>query len=285
MDPRPAALAAALFVALAGCEKLEPAAPDGAPPIVTTKGGVEMVRLPGGWFEMGSDAADEVDEPRHRVLVSPFCIDRFEVTQYEFERVMGENPSRWKDPLKPVEQVRWAKAVAYCNARSRREGLRPAYDLRTWACDFGADGYRLPTEAEWEHAARAGTATRYYFGNAPTRLEQHAWCKDNATRGPQPVGHRLPNPWRLHDVYGNVWEWCHDLYGEDYYRSSPEKDPAGPRAGQTRVLRGGSWNSRPSHCRSAYRFHENPGYADVCFGRDTHGFVGFRCVRRAAAAE
>ncbi len=275
------AAVAVMLAALAGCERRESITPAEAPPIVTTKSGVEMVALPGGWFEMGSDREDEVDEPRHRVCVAPFLIDRFEVTQAEFGRVMGENPSRWKDPQKPVEQVRWAKAVDYCNRRSREEGRRPCYDLKTWACDFEADGYRLPTEAEWEYAARAGTTTAYYFGNSPSRLKQHAWCKDNATRGPHPVGSRLPSPWGLHDMYGNVWEWCHDLYAEDYYRNSPEKDPAGPKVGQTRVLRGGSWNSRPSHCRSAYRNHENPGYTDVCFGRDTHGFVGFRCVRRA----
>jgi len=158
-------------------------------------------------------------------------------------------------------------------------GLRPAYDPKTWQCDFEADGYRLPTETEWEYAARAGTRTDRYFGNDSSRLSRHAWFKENSTRGPQPVGLKEPNPWGLHDVYGNVWEWCHDFYAEDYYRHSPERDPRGPATGQNRVVRGGCWNSRPDMCRSAYRHYEDPRYTDVCFGKDVHGFVGFRCVR------
>ena len=283
--PRPVACALLAALALAACDEHRPGGPGGTPHVVTTKSGIEMVRLPGGWLEMGSDAGDEVDEPAHRVYVSPFCIDRHEVTQADYERLMGENLSRRKHPQNPAEQVRWPKALQYCNERSRREGLRPAYDLKTWACDFNADGYRLPTEAEWEYAARAGTATRFFFGDRPSMLARYAWCKENATRGPSPVATREPNPWGLYDVYGNVWEWCHDLYGEAYYRQSPERNPRGPAAGQTRVIRGGSWDSRPSHCRSAYRNHENPAYTDVCFRSDTHGIVGFRCVRRADAAE
>ena len=264
----------------AGCERTEPPAGADAPTVITTPSGVAMVRLPGGWFTMGSGAEDQVDEPPHRIWVSPFDIDRFEVTQAEYEKAIGTNPAKWKDPANPVEQIRWAQAAGYCNARSKREGLTPAYDPKSRARDVAADGYRLPTEAEWEYACRAGTTAAYPFGDDPSRLRRYAWFKGNKRLGPQPVGTREPNPWGLYDTCGNVWEWCHDFYAEDYYARSPERDPVGPPSGKNRVLRGGCWNSRPNLCRAAYRNHEDPGYTDVCFGADVHGFVGFRCVRR-----
>ena len=250
---------------------------------VTTAGGVEMVLVPGGWFEMGSPPGGEADEGLHRVYVSPFYMDRCEVTQEEYQRVTGENPSRWKAPTNPVEQIRWPQAAAYCNARSRREGLQPAYDLKTWQCDFQASGYRLPTEAEWECAARAGSSTSYSFGNNPADLKSHAWFKENSPRRrPSPVGQKEPNRWGLCDLYGNVCEWCNDWYQEDYYQHSPPQDPPGPTSGENKVLRGGSWYSSADECRSAYRLYEDPSYRDVCFARDVHGLIGFRCVRTAA---
>ncbi|MEW6355547.1 MAG: formylglycine-generating enzyme family protein [Planctomycetota bacterium] len=271
---------AGMIGALLSCsEKAPPRGKDDAPKVVKTTSGVEMVLLPGGWFTMGSSEKDQADETVHKVYVGPFCIDRFEVTQEEYERVMKENPSRWKQEKGPVEQIRWAQAVAYCNARSRAEGFQPAYDLKTWNCDFSASGYRLPTEAEWEYAARAGAQTRYFFGDSFSDLKEYAWYTENCHTQPRPVGQKRPNPWGLHDIYGNVWEWCNDFYKEDYYQESPAENPTGPTSGQHRVLRGGSWGSRPQQCRSSYRLDEDPGYTDVCFGADTHGFVGFRCVR------
>ncbi|NQT12862.1 MAG: SUMF1/EgtB/PvdO family nonheme iron enzyme [Planctomycetes bacterium] len=270
---------AALVLAWSGCRKVEPAAEDAPLAVVTIDGGVEMLLIPGGSFEMGSAKNEEMDEPLHEVEVSSFYIDECEVTQEEYQRVMGENPSRSKGTSQPVEQIRWANAARYCNARSRLEGFRPAYDPETWQCDFEADGYRLPTEAEWEYAARAGGKGDYSFGPSPRELKEHAWFKENCTRRPQAVGSREPNAWGLFDVHGNVWEWCNDFYDEEYYAKSPRKDPRGPETGENRVVRGGCWNSRPDECRSAYRQYENPGYTDVCFGKDTHGFVGFRCVR------
>ena len=278
---------ACLLIVLAAmsCGKKEEPPPQAeTPQPVVTKSGVAMVSLPGGWFRMGSGAGGEIDEPAHRVYVSPFYIDQYEVAQEEFEKVLGRNPSRWKDPKAPAEQIRWKDAAEYCNARSRLEGLAGAYDPKTWQCDCAAAGYRLPTEAEWEYACRAGAETEYFFGDDASRLSQYAWFKDNCTRRPGAVGGKQPNPWGLYDMYGNIWEWCNDFYDEDYYRKCPEKDPRGPPSGETRVLRGGGWNSRARQCRSAYRNEEYPAYTDVCFGPDIHGFTGFRCVRTRGAA-
>jgi formylglycine-generating enzyme len=258
-----------------------PSSNGAAPTIVTNKSGLTMVALAGGWFEMGN-AGGEADEPLHRVQVSPFDMDQYEVTQESFSKLLGRNPSRYTEPRNPVEQIRWQDAAEYCNARSRFEGLAACYDPKTWKCDFNQNGYRLPTEAEWEYACRAGTRTKYCFGDDPAELGRYANFKGNTTRGPGTVGSKRPNPLGLYDMAGNVWEWCNDFYKEDYYRQSPELDPRGPDAGQTRVVRGGCWNSRAEVCRSAYRLDENPAYTDTCFGRDVHGFVGFRCVRRPA---
>lgn len=250
-----------------------PAPPTPTP--FTTQSGLAMVLLPGGTFTMG-DEGGEIDEPPHEVTVGPFYIDVCEVTQQEFERAIGENPSKVKGRNNPVEQVRWSDAVRYCNARSREEGLDPAYDLKTWTCRFEANGYRLPTEAEWEYAARAGTTTAYHFGDADAKLKAHGWYKATSGGKPRPVKQRKPNAWGLYDVAGNLWEWCNDFYQVDYYLESPAKDPRGPGSGEKKVLRGGCWGSNPDACRSAYRYNENPAYTDACFGYDIYGF---RCVR------
>jgi formylglycine-generating enzyme required for sulfatase activity len=235
-----------------------------------------MVLFPGGSFIMGDES--EVDSQPHEVSVSPFFIDMHLVTQEEYEALMQDNPSRWKGSKNPVEQVRWSDAVRYCNARSEAEGFQPCYDLNTWKCDFSANGYRLPTEAEWEYACRAGTKTTYFFGNDPSKLEDYAWFESNSNGKPQPVGQKTPNSWGLYDMCGNVWEWCNDFYKVDYYQESPKDNPRGPETGETKVVRGGAWKFSAESCRSGYRYNEDPGYADVCFGYDIYGF---RCVRNA----
>jgi formylglycine-generating enzyme required for sulfatase activity len=267
----------------ASCARKEQPGPSSGPQVITTSSGVSMAAIPGGWFEMGSKSGRELDETVHRVYVSPFYMDQFDVTQDQFQKVMGHNPSRWTDPRCPVEQIRWIDAAKYCNARSRLENLSACYDSATWKCDFAADGYRLPTEAEWEYACRAGSTTEYPFGDSPARLGEFAWFRENCPRSPQPVGSKPANAWGLSDMCGNVWQWCNDFYQEDYYRQSPERDPHGPETGLTRVLRGGCWNSRADKCRSAYRYYMDPGYSDACFGRDINGMIGFRCVKRGAA--
>ena len=236
---------------------------------------VEMSQIPAGQFTMG-DKEGDVDELPHRVSIDSFAIDNYLVTQEEYEKVMGENIARWTGKKNPVEQVRWSDAVHYCNNRSRQDGLQPCYDIETWECNFDIKGYRLPTEAEWEYVCRAGTTTTFFFGKNPAYLKNFSWYKENSGGRPRPVGRKLPNPWGIFDVYGNVWEWCNDFYKVDYYRESPEKNPRGPEFGDNKVLRGGSWDSDASQCRSSYRYNEVPGYTDICFGYDIYGF---RCVK------
>jgi formylglycine-generating enzyme required for sulfatase activity len=246
--------------------------------LVTTPTGFEMALLPSGEFIMGDDGGDDDEKPAHKVHVSAFYVDTREITQKAYQSLMEKNPSKSPGPDKPVEQVDWYQAVLYCNMRSFKEGFKPCYDAKTLECDFAVDGYRLPTEAEWEYACRAGTQTKYSFGNDPAKLKTCAWFKSNADRTTHPVGQRTPNPWGLQDMHGNVAEWCHDIYSESHYQKNESKDPRGPTAGSKRVLRGGSWRSSEEGCRSSARNSETPRFADACFGSDAYGF---RCVRRA----
>ena len=242
----------------------------------TTKSTEDMVRIPAGRFQMGD--ANESDAPVHEVSIVSFYMDKYLVTQQQYEKVMHNNPSRWKGANNPIEQVRWSDAVRFCNARSQLAGLQPCYDLQTWQCNFDASGYRLPTEAEWEYACRAGTTTAYFFGDNPAKLDEYAWFDKNAGGRPRPVGQKHPNSWGLFDMSGNVWEWCNDFYAVDYYAASPKQDPRGPDQGKTKVVRGGAWRFSADNCRSGYRYNESPGYSDVCFGYDIYGF---RCVRKS----
>lgn len=268
------------LVLVQGCKRTDPNETPkesaGAPGEVKGEAGNEMVLLEAGRFTMGDE--NEIDAAPHEVAVSSFYIDKYLVTQEKYDEVMGGNPSRWKGDKNPVEQVRWSDAVKYCNARSLKEGLRPCYDLNTWQCNFEANGYRLPTEAEWEYACRAGSKTAYFFGNDSSKISDYAWVDSNSGGKPHPVGQKKPNPWGLYDICGNVWEWCNDFYQVDYYHQSPEKDPRGPKEGETKVVRGGAWKFSADSCRSGYRYNEDPGYSDVCFGYDIYGF---RCVKNA----
>jgi acetoin utilization deacetylase AcuC-like enzyme/formylglycine-generating enzyme required for sulfatase activity len=281
---------AAFGLFLAGCAKqpdTEPAGPKeqaaaspaaaSAPQTIRTKMGIEMALVPAGTFSMGDAAGEDDEQPLRRVQVAAFYMDACEVTQASFQAIMGSNPAKVLGPERPVERVSWVAAVQYCNMRSAREGLKACYDLKTFRCDFSADGYRLPTEAEWEYACRAGTASRWSFGNEPAELGKYAWFKGNSGKTTHPVRQKLPNAWGLYDMYGNVAEWCNDFYGE-HYDAADGPDPRGPAAGSERVLRGGSWATPAEACRSAARHNEAPQFADACFGREQYGF---RCVRRA----
>jgi formylglycine-generating enzyme required for sulfatase activity len=259
----------------------------GSPREITTKSGVEMIVVPGGEFVMGSSQGAPDEAPPHKVRISSFLMDKFEVTHEMFKKAQLPNPSHWQDsPKKPVERVRWRDAKQYCNERSLLEGLKPCYNEKTvdWDCDDMAGGYRLPTEAEWEYACRAGTDAPYDFG-APDKLRHYAWFDGNADKKTHPVGQKKPNRWGLYDLEGNVSEWCEDVYSATYYKESPAADPKGPpNPGKDvrRVIRGGSWKSSADQCRASARQGERTGDSDACFSTD---YCGFRCVRRAAPQE
>ncbi len=263
----------AVFLA-AGCSKNEsvPAKVDILVlPVVQTAAGGDMVLIPAGSFTMG-DSSGRADETPHEVSVSAFYLDKLPVTQGLYSKLMGINPSKRKDPRCPVERTQWTDAARFCNKCSELEGLTPCYDLDTWECNFAATGYRLPTEAEWEYACRAGSTGKYSFGDDEKDLPRYAWLKPHSQGKTQPVGTKSANRWGLFDMHGNVWQWCNDWYGEDYYKDSPTRDPLGPATGKMRVLRGGAWDSTADKCRAAYRHKEFPVYSDACFGADSYGF-------------
>ncbi|WP_372399924.1 formylglycine-generating enzyme family protein [Azospirillum sp. HJ39] len=241
--------------------------------------GMAFVPIPAGRFLMGSPDSDRearaFEKPQHEVTISkPFHFGRFEVTQSQWEAVLGENPydrdrsnpyytlpgmrERITRPDHPAT-VSWNDAQEFIAALNRREG---------------GDRYRLPTEAEWEYAARAGTQSRYSFGDDDADLGRHAWFgEDFNTGGTHPVGRKEPNPWGLFDIHGNAWEWVQDWYDPNAYASSPSIDPQGPESGRHRVVRGGSWHATATSWRSAFRRDYDPDYRGIS--------IGFRLLRTA----
>jgi formylglycine-generating enzyme required for sulfatase activity len=258
-----------------------------APKIFTTKTGFPMVAIPAGRFMMGSEDGSVDESPAHEVWVDAFLMDQFEVTQARFAEISGgepnlaSDPSHFKGPDRPVEMVSWADAALFCNERSRVEGLEPCYDEETAECNFQANGYRLPTEAEWEYACRAGGNVSPRAGAEPRELDRLGWFKANASGQTHFVGRKKPNAWGLFDLHGNVAEWCNDIYDEGYYASSPRENPRGPADGEKYVIRGGSWAGSAATCGASRRASGEPGFQDACFARN---HLGFRCVRRAPDA-
>jgi formylglycine-generating enzyme required for sulfatase activity len=281
----PAALMAAGLVALLAlmASGQEPPTDGQAPPeTIRTATGAEMALLPGGSYEMGSADGRADEAPVHRVFVDSFYIDVCEVTQQQYTMLVPDNPSHFEGGKRPVENVTREAVVTYCIERSRAEGLEPCYDEDTRECDFTAAGYRVPTEAEWEYACRAGSTGAYCFGDDAAELADCAWYEDNADGETHAVGGKLANAFGLFDMHGNVAEWCEDLYDPRYYEHSEESNPHGADDTGQYVLRGGAWNATADECRSAYRFGDDAGFQDPCF-RGEH--IGFRCVRRAEPAE
>jgi formylglycine-generating enzyme required for sulfatase activity len=267
-----------MMLVASGCGHVSDNAPE-AQATITTNSGIEMVLIPTGTFQMGSRHGKDDESPVHSVTVDAFLMDKYEVTQEQYERLGLPNHSHFKGSKQlPMEQVTWVQAAIYCNKRSQAEGLQPCYNEDTAECNFDADGYRLPTEAEWEYACRAGTDGDYSFGNDARRLGEHAWSADNSGKKTHPVGQKKPNPWGLYDMHGNVAEWCNDMYDKNIYKSSPASNPRGPADGKQYVLRGGSWKSSAEALKSYSRLAENPGFSDACLARDA---IGFRCVRKA----
>ncbi len=251
--------------------------------------------IQGGAFLMGSPDTENWridDEMQHEAAVSSFFMDPYETTQGEYVSLMGENPSAFVGDDLPVENISWLDAVRYANAKSTDTGLTPAYTITaesvTW--DLSADGYRLPTEAEWEYACRAGTETPFntekslsaaeanFYGHYPYEIEENYF--DNSVLDAKPgeyrettlaVGSFEPNAWGLYDMHGNVNEWCWDYYGA--YDPEAADDPTGPSSGTRHVYRGGGWNDFAKNMRSAYR---------AAGQEDLHSYnLGLRLVRNA----
>jgi len=209
-------------------------------------------------------------ESREPITIgTPFWISPYEVTQAEYAAVMGTNPSHFKGDTLPVDSVSWYDAVEYCNRRSQLEGLTPAYTIEgknvTW--DKAANGYRLPTEAEWEYAARGGSLSKGYEYAGSNNPDEVAWYGNNSGSSTHPVGTKAPNELGLYDMSGNVWEWCWDSW-TDAVQADP---PPGASSGSFRVLRGGSWDCHARYRRLALRVGGNPVYRFYD--------VGFRVVR------
>jgi formylglycine-generating enzyme required for sulfatase activity len=299
--------------------------------VLTNTIGMRLRLIPAGEFLMGSpdwdkDAKDS-EKPQHRVRITrPFYLGTTEVTVGQFRRLVASTGLRteaetdgkggvgrrmvngkfeqgprytWRDPGfpqtddHPVVNVSWNDAIMFCNKLSELEGLGPYYQFGAGSRS-GGDGYRLPTEAEWEYACRAGNTTRYTFGDDASRVSQFAWFATNSGReswdsyrfwidsgkdapkyqgelfrhgcASHPVGQKQPNTFGLYDMHGNVWEWCWDGHDKDYYRYSPSTDPPGPSQAAVRVFRGGGWSIFPQSGRSADRVRDSPGYRNFDLG-------------------
>lgn len=277
-----------VFCFLSACGSSEPGNDPEQPPVTPPQPPVEQgdfVQISAGTFTMGSPVDErwrETDEVQHTVTLGSYLIGKQEVTQAEYTAVTGTNPSYFRGDNRPVEMVSWYDAVLYCNALSERDGLTAAYTIDgnnvTWNRE--ANGYRLPTEAEWEYACRAGTTSPFSTGRNIT-VEQANWYSSYPyIEGEGGGAYRRqtveadefePNPWGLSNMHGNVSEWCWDRYGA--YPSQAQSDPAGAESGQNRVARGGGWYDYAKHVRSAYRSVAPPDYTD--YKR------GFRIARNA----
>ncbi|MCA2668449.1 MAG: SUMF1/EgtB/PvdO family nonheme iron enzyme [Microcystis sp. M114S2] len=216
---------------------------------------LEMVGLPAGQFLMGSLSGDpnaqSHEKPQHQVKVNSFAIGKYPVTQAQYQAVMGTNRSHFSNnPQNPVEKVSWDDAQAFCQKLSQITGKT----------------YRLPTEAEWEYACRAGTTTRFYFGDDANQLGDYAWYIGNSQKTTHPVGQKKPNAWGLYDMSGNVWEWCEDNWHNNYIGAPKDGSAWLTNDNHSQILRGGSWYFNPYYCRSASRdFNYRRGSSDFGF--------------------
>ena len=260
--------------------------------VISSPFGYEMVHVPGGSFQMGDTVGGGYsgETPVHTVTLSDFYIGKYEVTQALYQSVTGDNPSvLFKGGNLPVVSVSWYDAIEFCNKLSEREGLTPAYMGSgtgvTW--NRNATGYRLPTEAEWEYAAKGGNGSPENYKYAGSNdVNGVAWYKDNSGRTTHAVGTKAPNGLGIYDMSGNVWEWCWDWYGN--YSSGAQTNPTGASSPDSsafsnsllylrrllesnRVSRGGSWDSSAENVRSASRGNYYPS--------SRYGFIGFRLVR------
>ncbi|MDP8201447.1 MAG: SUMF1/EgtB/PvdO family nonheme iron enzyme [Candidatus Tenebribacter burtonii] len=252
-----------------------------------------MVLVKGGTFQMGNIDGGVDEKPVHTVTLDSFRIGRYLITQSEYEEIMGNNPSLFQEekvinlgllgigrkvekttiPMNPVESVNWYSAVEFCNRKSRKDGLTPCYSgfgLET-KCDFTANGYRLPTEAEWEYAAQGGRLSKGYKYSGSNNINEVAWHNNNSGSKTHEVGTKQSNELKIYDMSGNVWEWCNDWYAADYYKKGTVNNPQGASSGSYRVHRGGSWSYYAEFCRVTIRSGCNPD--------DSGRNLGFRLLR------
>ena len=242
---------------------------------------ITFVPIPSGTFQMGDiqGRGYYYELPVHSVTLSSFEMSIYEITQGNYLSVIGSCPSYFQSGVNyPVEQVSWYDAVKFCDKLSDAAGLDRCYNESTWEFDFSKNGFRLPTEAEWEYSCRAGTETNFYAGNnisiddsTSTDLDRAGWYYFNSNSKTHIVGGKEVNAFGLYDMHGNVWEWCNDWWAVTYSGGSVS-NPTGPVSGSCRVHRGGSWIDIAWYCRSANRIALDPTY--------NFRFLGFRVVRR-----
>jgi formylglycine-generating enzyme required for sulfatase activity/serine/threonine protein kinase len=279
--------------------KPQPTAPDNPPKSVTNSIGMKLVLVPAGEFLMGSTDAEQpagehpaliqYNKPQHRVRITRhFFLSALEVTQDQYQEVMGANPSAFRgDPRLPVESVSWFDAIAFCNRLSLRDNCKPFYTEPTKASAsvtiVGGDGYRLPTEAEWEYACRAGTTTRFSFGDEGNggKLDDYVWRRTTSDDRTHPVGRKLPNAFGLYDMNGNVAEWCWDWFGKSYYGMSDPEDPYGPAEGSHRVVRGGSYHWNSAGVYTPFERTMRLNMAKPAAAKQAENSIGIRVARSA----
>jgi len=206
-----------------------------------------MVWVTGGRFVMGNIAGEVDEKPENEIVIDGFAINKYPVTQYEWRMVMGNNPSEFSGCDQcPVEMVSWNDAQRFIEKLNNMTGKK----------------YVLPTEAEWEYAAKGGLQTNRYRYSGSDNIEEIGWYNDNSGKHPHPVGEKMPNELGLYDMTGNVWEWCQDWYHKNYYETQPKNNPIGPKAGGARVRRGGSWFTQARNCKTTTRNSVQQDYKD-----------------------
>lgn len=220
---------------------------------------LEMNYIPAGTFLMGSGNVEH-ESPVTQTDISAFWMGKYVITQKQWQtvaqtfewkdRVLPADPAFFKGEQHPVEQINWYEAVEFCDRLNQR---------------FGKN-FRLPCEAEWEYACRAGTTTRFFFGDDKTDLNDYAWFNDNSLHRTHPIGQKLPNPWGLYDIIGNTWEWCEDRWRQTYDQALPEADLLKNSIHESRLLRGASWNAFPGACTPTARNRILPDYRAFYYG-------------------
>ncbi|SFA71068.1 Formylglycine-generating enzyme, required for sulfatase activity, contains SUMF1/FGE domain [Flavobacterium swingsii] len=247
---------------------------------------IQMVKVEGGKFLMGSPDENKIaendEQKQHEVTVGNFEINKLEVSVWEWKQYCKK--TKKKMPAKqvwgindnyPITNITWNEAIAYCNWLSKQDGYKPAYTVvgPNIICDFTANGYRLPTEAEWEYAAKGGKKSKNNIFSGSNISNDIAWQQNNSDKKPHAVGTKLANELGIYDMSGNVWEWCYDWYNKDYYKSEDGNNPTGPIRGEKKSVRGGSWDSKESYLRTSNRISTTPNR--------TYEFYGFRLARTA----